>query len=487
MTRHRTKRPGGNTEQGAVLTCSSTRWLFAIVIGVLLFMQGGCGQGARRVFRGKRTPRATEISKEELREALDNFDEFAAAKNAQGANELDQLVPGLKTRKANLIRRTRLRQAVRTMLDHEDPVIAFIEIWGLCVRVRYYLQEGEGLGLYGEYQSLAIDTWQEIEERIEQIGQEFLDEDTFAETRDNVHRFARARPITGTFSNIVVYATEVQPGQPSPFESVIAVPMAPFSAMKGVDRTASAIYSMRGSMERISDIVEELPESAQWQLLLLLMEMEETEVVKTVLTGMSKFSDSSVRFADIADKLPERLREQASILIDEVDAKQANLQVTLERAEKTAVAMEQTFSKANVATETLGRTANSITEAVGAWESAANATGQVIKELSKRPPRKDKSPTIKISDYRDTIQEVTNAANELRALAAEVRELLEPLPGHIAEVNNRVIGVVGQAGVQAHSLTDHIAWRMVQLIASVFVLALLYRLTAAYLVLKRQR
>ncbi|MHC4665203.1 MAG: hypothetical protein ACYS9T_04495 [Planctomycetota bacterium] len=336
------------------------------------------------------------------------------------------------------------------MLDQEDPVIAFIETWGLCVRVRYYFEEGEGHGMYKERQSLAIETFGQIESRIEDIGREFLDEDVFAETRASIHQFARGRPVTGTFSNLIIYATEVKPGQPSAFDKVIGIPMAPFSAMKGVDRTASAIYGVQGSVERFSDIVEELPELAQWQLLLLLMEMEETEVVKSLLSSMSKFSDSSVQLAATAEKWPETIREQASILVDEIDTKQANLQVTLDKAEKTAAAFDQT--------------AKSVNEAAHGVASAANATGEAIKEWKSMPRReKNTSSTTKVTDYRDVAQEVTNAANEMRALTAEIRELVES--EQLAEY-----------ALFPRRVSNLLAWRLGQLIFLIFALALAYRL-----------
>ncbi|MHC4665204.1 MAG: hypothetical protein ACYS9T_04500 [Planctomycetota bacterium] len=117
---------------------STAPFLFAVIAGLSIFILCGCGQSARRVFRGKQTPQATRISKEELREELDKFEEAAGANYKQLAGKLDELMPDLKTRRLSLIMRTRLQQAFRAMLDQEDPVIAFIETWGLCVRVRYY-------------------------------------------------------------------------------------------------------------------------------------------------------------------------------------------------------------------------------------------------------------------------------------------------------------------------------------------------------------
>jgi hypothetical protein len=447
-----------------------------LVLSVLSVV--GCGRGERRVFRGKETGRkASQISKEDLRQALDKFEEFAATQNKDQADELDQLVPTLKVRRANLKRRTRLRQALRTMLDHDDPIAAFIEAWALCVRVRYHLEEGVAADLYGEYQSLAIEGWKRIEQRIEQVGREFLDDDMFGETRNAVYQFARANPIGATWSSVIVYATQVEPGKPGAFDEIVSIPMSPFTALKGVDRTASSIYAVRGSMERFADILEELPEAVQWQVLLLLMEMGETEIVETFMTNMSNISDSTVRFADTAEKWPETIREQASILIEEIDTKQANLQVTLDKTEKAAVALDQTVK--------------SINEVVQGVESAANATGDVIKEFKSipRPEKKDDAPKTDIKDYRDTVQEVTNAAVEIKALTAQIRELIESkaLPGHIEDVNNRVVGAVDRTAVQARGLTDRIFWRLAQLSALIFVLVLLYRFVVVRFAGARQR
>ncbi len=482
MQLYESKQETGGRKRRCAVVRSCAPWIFAVALSALVFVLCGCGQRARRLFRGKQTPQVARISKEKLREELEKFEEAVTATYKEMAGRLDQLLPDLKTRRSNLIMRTRLGQAFRAMLDQEDPVVAFIETWGLCVRLRYYFGEGEGLGLFREHQSLAIQTFRQVESKIENIGREFLDEDVFAETQNSIHKFARGRPVKGTFSNLIIYATEVKPGQPSAFAQVVGIPMAPFSAMKGVNRTASAIYGVRESMERFSDVVEELPESAQWQLLLLLMEMEETEVFKSFLSSMAKLSDSSVKLADTAEKWPETIRKEASVLIDEIDAKQANLQVTLDKAEKT-------LSRFNEVTKTLSQTAGSVTEAASEWESAATATGKVIKEVRSISSQKSAAPKTSITDYRDVAQQVTDAANETRALAVELRELIESeaLPVHIKDVNNRIIGVVDRTGLQARTFTDHITWRMAQLAAFVFVLAMVYRFVVVRFIGGRQR
>ena len=111
---------GKTNEQRCAASRSTAPFLFAVIAGLSIFILCGCGQRARRVFRGKQTPQASRISKEKLREELNKFEESAAARFKQLAGKLDQLVPDLKTRRINLIMRTRLGQAFRAMLQTDQ-------------------------------------------------------------------------------------------------------------------------------------------------------------------------------------------------------------------------------------------------------------------------------------------------------------------------------------------------------------------------------
>jgi hypothetical protein len=354
------------------------------------------------------------------------------------------------------------------MIEQKEPVIAFIETWGLCVRYRMYMEEGEGSKMFGEYQDIVVNSTKRIEERIEEIARQFLKEDIFLETRRQVHNFARQNPMTGTFSNVIIFATETKPGQPNAFDNVISIPMAPFTALKGVDRTATAIREARGSIDNISDVVQNLPESARWQLLLLLLEIEDIEAVKTILTSMTKLSDSSVKFADSAEKLPEQLRQQFSILIEEIDEKQANLQTTIEKAEKTSASFEQALVQAEKVAVSFQSTINDVNQTATEWEKAANATGEALAEINKmRTPRRDTAPKtpFNIKDYQDTAETVTATVSELRNLIAEVREFTES-------------DDLAKSSFAAKQWVNYLALRIALLVIIIFVLALLYRIVA---------
>jgi len=354
------------------------------------------------------------------------------------------------------------------MLDQEDSVIAFIETWALCSRFRAYLEEGEGASLYGDGQKIAVSYARLIEAEIEQIGRAFLKDDVFETTRKNINEFANANPIKGAFTGVTIFATEVQKGQSNPFMSVIKIPMTPFRAIEGVDRTATAVNRFTDTAERFSDIVNELPESSRWQLQLLLYDLEETDMTKSFLASIAQFSESSSRLSKSVEELPEELREQLTQFVEDVDNKQASLQQTLRQAEKTALTLNDTLEKLDQTAGSFNAVAKDVTETAHAWENAAKATGQVVQEINKiKPSPQKEESSFDIKDYRDTAEQTSQAANDIKALLTEVEDLLESR--------------------SYSSMLDQLLLRAAGLVVLIFVLAVLYRIISVHLMISKGR
>ena len=402
----------------------------------------------------------TELTEEELREELDNFGELFSATVQQTAEELGDTVKSKADERLRHQMRLRLMKTFYAMSEQDSPVAAFIEIWGFCVRLREYFEHGDGSSLYGESQHIAVSAAKRLEAKIESIGDMFLDDNTFIATKANIHGFAKGNPIEGRFSNLVAYAMETPKDEPNPFLSILNVPLAPFRVMEGVDRTATAVHKLRDSAEQFSDIVEELPESARWELLLLLYDLEEMDMTTSLLDSIAKFSESSARMAEYADTLPKRLREELSTLIEEIDKKQLGLQGTLDKADKTIASVERALVKGEEVADSLNRTADSVKNAAGAWEAAAGATTATLQEWIKikSSPAKssENAEPFRIEDYQETAEAVTKAAEELKELAAEIQILAD--------------------GKNLESLVDHIVWRAALLLALVLLLSFFYRL-----------
>jgi methyl-accepting chemotaxis protein len=431
-------------------------------------LPAGCGQKSQRTIGSGVTPVSGQITKQELRERLDTFREFFKSTMRQVSNDLNERVPSKRTEKTTLQMRARMVQGLNAMLDHDDSIVAFIETWGLCTRFRIYLEEGEGSALFADAHHIALNAAKRLEAEIERIGVSFLKEDVFKTTRKNVIEFANKNPIKSGFSNVVEYATEVPKDQPNPFVSVLKIPMTPFRAIEGVDRTASAIYQFSDTAERFSDIVAELPESTRWQLQLLLFDLEETEMTKSFLKSLAQVSESSARLEKSVKELPEQLREQLTQFVEDVDKRQANLQQTLHQAEKTSLALNNTLEKLDQTAGSFNAVAKDVTEAAQAWENAAKATGEVVEEFNKiRPSPQKKQSSFDIKDYRDTAEQTSQAANDIKALLAEIEDLLESRR-YSSVLNDLLLRVAGLAVL-------------------IFVLAVLYRIISVRLTIAKGR
>ncbi|MHC4299097.1 MAG: hypothetical protein ACYS7Y_17625 [Planctomycetota bacterium] len=443
----------------------------AMLVTAMLFV-GGCGQREFRTLGTARAPTAGRRSKAELRETLDTFEELALDRMREAATELDELSPTSKRRRRTVLWRTRGFQALHSVSSQEDPVIAFIDTWTFAARMTHYFETGEGSSMFGEDQHVAIETSKELELEIEEIAETYMDEKVFKETRRTIQGVARANPIKGTLSNMVFYATQIKEGEPGYFDAVAGIPMAPFRALEGVDRTPVAINRFTDTAQNFADVVEGLPESARWQLLLLMYDLEESDMAQSFLGSMAEFSKSSARMADTAEKMPEQLRKQLSVFVEEVDAKQENLQTTLDKAEKTAASVERSVKLADQAGKSFGETAQIAIQTANAWEKTAEAANQAIREFKAGQPE-DKEP-LDIKELHATAETARIAVNDVRALVAEVRDLAESdeLAAHASAIQ---------------TLSAHVAWLVAILILLVFVLALVYRIIVVRIVGKRKQ
>jgi uncharacterized protein YoxC len=437
-----------------------------IIMGILsLFLLQGCGSKGLRTIGSGMTPKTGQISKQELREQLDKFREFYKATLRQVANELNERVPSTRTEKTTLQMKARMVQGINAMLDNDDSIVAFIETWALCTRFRMYLEEGEGSSLFGDAHQIALNGSKRLEVEIQRIGVIFLKSDVFEAARKNVTEFAHNDPMKGTFSNVIVYATEVQKDQPNPFLSVLKIPMTPFRAIEGVDRTASAIHQFSDTAERFSDIVAEMPESTRWQLQLLLFDLEETNMTKSFLSSLAQVSESSASLEQSVQKFPEQLREQLTKFVEDIDNKQAGLQQTLQQAEKTSLAVSDTLEKLDKTAGSIDVVVKDVNETIQAWETAAKTTGEVVQEFNKNKPSQKEASSFNITDYRDTAQQTSQAANDIKALLAEVDDLLESR--------------------RYSSMLNQLLLRAAGLVVLIFVLAVLYRIISVRLAIAK--
>lgn len=425
-----------------------------------------------RTFGGKPTPETGQISEEELRGNLDAFEEYFRGSVKETVDKINEIDMTARTQRTSLMIQMRTSQAINAMLDHEDPVVAFIEVWGFIVRLHQYLEGGGGRSLFGDNHHMFTEMAAQLEARIETIGRTFMKDDVFEENRKHVYNFARSNPIKASFSNTIVYSTVVQEGTKGPFEDLISIPMAPVRAMEGVNRTATAVDRFTDKADRFSSIVEQLPESVHWELLSLLYDFEETEMTKSFLASMSQFSKSSMQLAETTKNLPQEIREQTSILVEEIDNKQANLQSTLDKAQKTLAAADQALAQADKTVASFQAAAVDVNQVAIAWDRAANSTKQALSEFGKLKPTRKDQPTVKIEDVHDIVETVNQTAGAIQNATVQIRDIVE---------SEQLAGYASMP----EALVNLLAWRLGQLIVIVFVLAFVYRFSVVRIAKKR--
>ncbi|MCP4453892.1 MAG: hypothetical protein GY809_20720, partial [Planctomycetes bacterium] len=213
---------------------------------------------------------------------------------------------------------------------------------------------------------------------------------------------------------------------------------------------------------------------------LLLFEMEETDLVQHILRNMDTFAASSTRLADTAEKLPEELREQASVLIDEIDEKQGNVQLTLEMAEAAAATVDSAIVHVDTAAATLDDTAESVTETAKAWQATIQAVREMVAAFSSKKdntPDREPGRPFDITEYQATIEAATAAAKQMLDLVVEVNGTVESphLTRRIDDVNDVATVLVTQTASEMERLLESLIWRLGALALFCFGLACVYR------------
>ena len=438
-------------------------WLLVSVVALMaLACPTGCRQTPKRIMgTGAALPKS-QLSQEELRKILNRFEDFFTTSIKQSASELDMLLPETKTQRLTLLWRTRCIGSLHTILEQDDPLVAFVDAWALCLRLTLYLEAGEGSKLFDPHQDVALSTATQIESEIERVARTLLEPAIFEQTQRDLRAFAQANPIRAAFSRTLAYASEVKKGVPGPVETVINLPLAPFRAIEGVDRGAMAMRDLSTTADRFSDIVEELPEVTRWQLLLLLYDLEETAMARSFLASLERISESSTKLTEASEKLPGQLRAELSTLIEEVDAKQTNVQQTLQQTQATSEALTKLIEQVEDTAGALSVTSKETEQTALAWQSTVESIGKTF-NLPKTDADANKASKFDITELNATARTITEAAVEIRKL------------------NEELITSTGTLSTQTHRVTADVTWKLALLITLAFVLALVYRIVTTRL------
>jgi hypothetical protein len=395
----------------------------------------GCTARETRTLGGSKTPQDGKISKEELRDELGKFEDYFISAMKQMAEEMKSAGPNRRMERTNVQMQMRVIEALHAMSNPDDAVIAFLDTWGLIMRLRLYVEEGEGRSLYGQHQPQAVSLMKTAEIEIERVGNLFLTAQQFDQSKKEMVSFARQNPVVGNYANLVIYATKVQKEETGVLLSTLSIPMAPIRAMEGVDKTADAIGKFRTSADRFTDVLEQLPESSRWQMSILMDDFEESQMTQKILKSLDEFSQSSARLVEVLNTMPQQMRKEVTTVLNETGQAQANLQTTAKTSVEAAIAIK----------------------------NASDSIGKLVAMFQSEVPRDvNAPPSFGMRDFDTMLLNAGQTADKIAAAAVQ----LQQASGAESKI---------ELQKQLRSLIDHIAWRLFQLLMTVFALFLLCR------------
>ncbi|MHC4292211.1 MAG: hypothetical protein ACYSTR_08375 [Planctomycetota bacterium] len=317
--------------------------LCVIIVGIV-----GCGESATRNSRRKQMPQNGQITKAELRDELTRFENVFIASLKQTGGDISVAAQTSRIQRRGFRMRVRVIEALHAMTASEDPIIAFVDTWSLVIRLRIYLEAGEGSRLYEEQQPTVVNFIKNAESEMIRIAELFLKQGELEQVQQDLEEFAQEHPVTGLYANLIAYPTldeDEEKEESSALMRTLSIPMAPIRAMEGVDNTATSIRKVSDSVERFTDVAVQLPESTRWQMSILIDDFEESEMTQSFLTSLNDFSQSSTQLVEVLDSMPSELRAELLTVLEESDESQKQLQTTMQTATQAAVQLEKTFGE----------------------------------------------------------------------------------------------------------------------------------------------
>jgi hypothetical protein len=315
----------------------------------------------------------------------------------------------------------------------DSPLFSYFACLLIAKAQLVYLTEGDGKALFDDLQPLAIEAAQNLVDDISTVGDSFLTRSQIAELKQRAEDFAARYPIQGRdFSVQRIPTAVVRAEVVNSLGWLLSLPLAPFTALQGVDSGADAIHDFNRTAQQFVVLARQLPERLRGQMELFVYDLEDRDTVERTVDALDRAATSSERVAATVEGLPEEIRKAL------LDSKQP--------VEAVAKVVEQ----ANALAAPLATTATQIQEASAHWLA-------ILGPNDPRPPDPNKHP-FDVRDWQAAATSIGDAAGQLRGLATDV----ETVQG-----SNALSAVI-----------DRAFWRSVAFAVICFALALVYRVVS---------
>ncbi|MEE9126501.1 MAG: hypothetical protein V3U11_05125 [Planctomycetota bacterium] len=354
--------------------------------------------------------------------------------------------------------RMRATETVRQFLWFDRPAEALLDLWTLCVQLRFYFGEGDGKNTFGSQQSIVMKTTQQILDHVEVVMRSEIKTVDFDTAKKHVHEFAREHRITGSYARFGQQPSEVPHDDKAGLLSWMpSLSLNPFGGVgKGIGEGAQAIQAFNRVADRFTDVVDFLPKRLGWRLELMQYDLAESRLMRETQGSFARATAAVEDVAKTARELPESVRVELEKALASINPELKEVRDTLVQAKEASVALDKT-----------GATYDKTARSIQAMAQQLDTTLQTFQKLVVFLAGTDDPDTepFDILDYDKTARSITAGATQLREILTAFQQLV---------ADDRLGGRVADAGRETQKVVDAMVWSVVLgILASVAAILLM--------------
>jgi hypothetical protein len=378
---------------------------------------------------------------EELSGELDAYAARFAALVNNTADDIRDATRDRVIRRRSLVWKLQMPPLLEEVAYGDSPLFAYAATMLVAIAQQRYLTKGDGRDLFGPHQQLAVDAANQLVDDILGVGDRFLSKKEIEEVHARMSEFAEKYPIQGRdFSVQRIPRAIVAKEASQSIGWLLTLPLAPFTALQGVDTGAAAIRDFNRTAKEFTEVVKRMPERVRGQLELFTYDLEDRETVQRTVEALDRTASSAERASTAVAQLPEDLRR------------------TLDESQARLDAVGRVVEQMQAVATPLAETATQLQQGSAAWLAILGP-----KETTPNP--NPNARPFDVRDWQNAAESIGTAAAQLRGLATDLQNASN------ANALNAAI--------------DRAFWRGVALVVVFFVGLLAYRLAVARLAVRR--
>jgi hypothetical protein len=238
-----------------------------------------------------------------------------------------------QVRRACVLWRARVLTQASDAISSAEPAVALMEVWAICLRMKDYLATGEGARLFGADRQKAIDAADRALAMIEGVVDKHLSPPHRKAAAREIGKYASQHPYVGTFDSSEPGPLRLNSPLLSGMKGILGLPLAPFVAAGKVSQGVGYIKDWGPVVSRLTDVVEDYPQSVRWQADRLLLDLDQAPSFQQAVQSVNRISDSADqlsrtvsqfqpiadRYADLIQALPADTAAQVESVLAALD------------------------------------------------------------------------------------------------------------------------------------------------------------------------